>query len=101
MAVASRDHAEQVEELLQLFRGELELAEKNSSIDRDERPGDHRRAPAGDSVADGNHVSLSPIVAADNKVPITRSMSSGNTGRAQKPSATFVGENVAWENATV
>ena len=22
-------------------------------------------------------------------------------GRAQKPSATFVGENVAWENATV
>src|SRR5882762_7771853 len=30
MAVASRDHAEQVEKLLQLFRGELELAEKNS-----------------------------------------------------------------------
>jgi hypothetical protein len=78
MAVASRDNAEQVEELLQLFRGELELAEKNSGIDRDERPGDRRRTPAGDGVADGNHVSLSPVVAADNKVPITQGMSFGN-----------------------
>ena len=32
---------------------------------------------------------------------ITLFILSNYEGRAQKPSATYVGENVAWENATV
>jgi hypothetical protein len=68
---------------------------------RKERKGKQNNLWLKSKEVDGRITTIYRLSAANRIPPLFDTIRLVFSGRAQKPSATFVGENVAWENATV